>query len=369
MDLKRILSEEKRIPVFRLGESIFLTLAVLFFILPKFFSLSIPNQLVADEKYYVEAALKYSQGNSLVNLEHPPLGKLLIQASTSIFGQNLAAARLPSLIFGTFGIILVFFLSKKLFGKKTAVIASIFLATDPLWAQFSKVAMLDIFVSTLILASAFFLWNYLKSPTFKNLLLFSGLLGLATAVKWVALFLLPAIFVFFAIQKSFKSKQKIALSHWFLILPIFGIFYFLPYLFLPSFDPKSFIHWQYQMSRTNLSGIWFNQPLTSPLWGWFFEKPVFLLSGNEAFLRGGGNPLVFWFWPIVFLVLIKETIVKLKKKSGFELFFLILTFSFLYFPWFVPIRPTFTYYILPAVPFMCIGTSWFFLKIWERNKD
>jgi|GEM_PF-4487328 len=347
---------------------IFLTFIVLFFILPKFSSLAAPNQLIADEKYYIEAALKFGQGNFLENIEHPPLGKLLIATGMSIFGQNLAAARLPSLIFGTFGIVLTFFLTRRLFGVKVAILATLLLAIDPLWAQFSKVAMLDIFVSTLILASVFFLWNYLKSPTFKNLILFTGFLGLATATKWVALFILPLIAVFFAIQNSFNPKKKIVISQIILFLPLFAFFYFLPYLFLPGFDPKSFLWWQYKMSRINLSGIWPYQPLAFPPWKWFFQKPSFLLSNNDALLRGGGNPLVFWLWPIVFLVLVRETIVKLRKKSGFELLFLILAFSFLYFPWFIPIRPTFSYYILPAVPFMCIGTSWILLTIWEKSK-
>lgn len=341
---------------------ILLSSIVLFFFFSNFSSISIPTEL-GDEKYYIDAALDQKIGEFWSNIYHPPLGKLFILWGINIFGINFFGARIFSLIAGSLSIVLVFIIGKTLFSKKIGILAAILLALDPLWGAFSKMAMLDIYLSFFVLLSTFYLWNYFKNPTMKNAVIFGSALGLAAACKWTALFLVgpAAIFLFLSPTKKVSPKAI------FFVFSSFVFFYFLPFvLWAASFDFGQFLKVQYQMSRIHISGIWPIEPLAIPPFLWFFQKPLFWQNQlPHAALISVGNPLLFWTWPILFFWLIKESLIKLAKKK-FELFFLVLIFSFLFFPWLIPFRPTFSYYILPTVPFICIGTAYFLEKIWEK---
>jgi len=347
--------------------SIFLVFILAFFFLSKVFWLSQPNYSIGDEKYYIEAAQKFKQGNFEANPEHPPLGKLLILVGINIFGENIAGTRIPALIFGTVSLLLLFLLSKELFNQKVATLAVLLLSLDPLWAAFSRLAMLDIFVSTFIISSAFIFWRYLKNPKISKAILLGVSLGLAVSVKWNAVFLLGPIFIFLTLQRDIYPKLKPKILNNFLIFAIAVFSYTLIYLFLLNLSFRDFIMAQYDMTRIHLSGIWPENKFTSPAWLWLFSKPLLLDAKDpNSALTSAGNPLVFWLWPATFLILAKEATRKLFQKRT-ELFFVLLIFLFLYLPWFFQIRPTFTFYILPAVPFICIGTAYLLLKIWEKN--
>ena len=347
--------------------SIFLVFILVFFFASKVFWLSEPNYLIGDEKYYIEAAQKFKQGNFEANPEHPPLGKILILAGINIFGENIAGTRIPALIFGTASLLLLFLLSKELFNSKVAILAVLLLSFDPLWAVFSRIAMLDIFVSTFIISSVFLLWRYLKNPKTSTAILLGTSFGLAVSVKWNAVFLLGPILIFLALQPDIYPKLKPKTLNNFLIFAIAILSYTLIYLFFLNLSFKDFIMVQFDMTRIHLSGIWPENKFTTPAWQWLFSKPLFLEAKDpNSALTSAGNPLVFWLWPATFLILAKEAIKKLFQKRT-ELFFVLLIFLFLYLPWFFQIRPTFTFYILPTVPFICIGTAYLLGKFWEKR--
>lgn len=69
----------------------------------------------------------------------PPLYMYLNVPTVAIFGLTPFAARLPSAIFGVLCVPLIYLLAKKLFDRKTALIAAAFMALSPWSIQFSRV--------------------------------------------------------------------------------------------------------------------------------------------------------------------------------------------------------------------------------------
>jgi len=365
--------------VMKLVKKINLGLAILFlilgfFVLTKIFWLGTPAFSTADENYYLEAALQYQKGNYSVNLEHPPLGKLLILAGIDLWGNNPVGWRVPSLVFGTLGIFLVFLLTKVIFkNQRLAIWAAILLSLDFLWFIHSRTAMLDIFVSTFILATTIFLWQYLQKPSTKRAVILGIFLGLTIAVKWVGLFLVGLIVIFSACQSIFNLQAKFRPKDLIFIFLAATLFYLLPYLFFwQDLSLTKFFLIQIKMARIHLGGLWPTQTNAQAAWSWFLpgRSTIYSFVGGEKVtaIIGLGHPLIFWLWPVVFLALAKETLANLPHKKQLGLFFVLAFFSALFFPWLVSLRPTFLFYVLPTVPFVCLGIAYLLEKIWEQGK-
>lgn len=130
------------------------------------FRLGRPPGLMGDEIFYVNAARDilghhagppgaHWLGPGLDSVpEHPPLAKLLIAASIHLFGDNPVAWRLPSVIFGTAAILLTYALVRAAGGRPAlALTAAAVMSVDNLVFVHGRMATLDIFVLTFMLAS------------------------------------------------------------------------------------------------------------------------------------------------------------------------------------------------------------------------
>lgn len=72
---------------------------------------------------------------------HPQLNYILIGLSTSFLGETLVGARLPSVIFGAFGIPAIYLLGRELIGWRGGLIAALFALTWPFHIIFSRLAL------------------------------------------------------------------------------------------------------------------------------------------------------------------------------------------------------------------------------------
>jgi predicted membrane-bound dolichyl-phosphate-mannose-protein mannosyltransferase len=127
------------------------------------------GSLIFDEAYYVNVArilagLPWEQRvypNAIPgldpNLEHPPLAKLFVAASITVFGNNGYAWRLPSVIFGMFSIFAFYLLMKRLTSAKWVPLIATFMFTfDSLVFVHSRIATLDIFFVGFMLMGFYF---------------------------------------------------------------------------------------------------------------------------------------------------------------------------------------------------------------------
>jgi dolichyl-phosphate-mannose--protein O-mannosyl transferase len=153
--------------------------------------------MIFDEKYYVNAArvllrlaVPCHQGScdpyaSMTpgidpNSEHPPLGKLLIAAGIQLYGDNPFGWRFFPIVFGSLAILAIYWLVRAAGGGAwLAVGAASLMAVDNLLLVHGRIATLDIFAVTFMLAGVAF---YLRGHP----LLAGVTLGVGACVKLVA---------------------------------------------------------------------------------------------------------------------------------------------------------------------------------------
>jgi 4-amino-4-deoxy-L-arabinose transferase-like glycosyltransferase len=169
--------------------------------------LSLPTgSLIFDEAYYVNAARiilgttvpagQHYAGAPLgldPNVEHPPLGKVLIALSMAIFGDNGLAYRLPSLVFGMLALGALFLIVRAA-GESVwlAILAVGLFAFDNLSLVHGRIATLDMPVLACILLGA---WCALRERWF----LAGACLAVGTLFKLTALYGLFAVLLLVAL--------------------------------------------------------------------------------------------------------------------------------------------------------------------------
>ena len=179
------------------------------------------HSLIFDEAYYVNAAriilgLPVAQGAHYAgspagldpNMEHPPLGKLIIAGSMLLFGDNGYGWRIPSLIAGmaTLGTL---FLIVRTAGESAwlAVLAVAFLAFDNLSLVHSRIGTLDMLVLAPILFGS---WLALREKW-----ALAGLfVGIGFLVKLTALYGLLAILILLALRfvGAWRARHRIGVA-------------------------------------------------------------------------------------------------------------------------------------------------------------
>jgi dolichyl-phosphate-mannose-protein mannosyltransferase len=131
--------------------------------------LSRPVGLVFDEIFYAQNACRYVIGtpdcgiDQLASRAHPPLGNWIIGLGIKLFGYDEFGWRVMSAVAGTVGVLLLYLLIRRLLrsarpvaGTLGAFAAAALLAGDFLHLVQSRVAMLDVFVTTFVIAAVLF---------------------------------------------------------------------------------------------------------------------------------------------------------------------------------------------------------------------
>ena len=144
-----------------------------------------------DENFYVESSLQMIEsGDYITPVYHekkrfakPILYYWMVVSSFKIFGVSLASARIPSAIFGTLSIGLVFLLGRKLFDSRVGLFSSFILPTIYLHFQISRWSTTDMALSFFILLSLYlFLAEFVLNAFYLSLLLM-GLAETGTSRK------------------------------------------------------------------------------------------------------------------------------------------------------------------------------------------
>src|SRR5450830_924226 len=87
---------------------------------------------------------------------HPPLYYLIMKYWTVVFGYTEISLRIPSIIFGLGTIYFTYLIGKKLFNKKTGLLASILMSTSGLAIYYSQEARMYMMAAFLVSAAVYF---------------------------------------------------------------------------------------------------------------------------------------------------------------------------------------------------------------------
>ena len=126
--------------------------------LTRFWALGFPSTKSFDEVYYATEAQEisrfgYEDNRGYMFIVHPPLGKWLISFSSDIFGNNSLGWRVAPALAGIIGVLLITRIARRMFHSNLfGGIAGLLMALDGMSLVLSRVALLDIFVQTFILA-------------------------------------------------------------------------------------------------------------------------------------------------------------------------------------------------------------------------
>lgn len=162
--------------------------------------------LVASRLSFSDIINQFSPGDF-----HPPAYYLILKIWLTLFGSSEIMARSLSVLFGTVTIYLVYSLSERLFGKKTALVSALLIATSPLHIYYSQEARMYV-LETLIVVKILQLivkvvtgednsLNWVSLFAFSSLLLYTDYLPASIFV---------AVFLFLLLNRG-ALRQKIVL--------------------------------------------------------------------------------------------------------------------------------------------------------------
>ena len=180
----------------------FSTLWVLIAILAVAFALRVvylaADRFHADEALYAGWALRILDGDPFlltVPVDKPPLYLHILAASMRLFGRSEIAARLPNLAASLLGIALTYRLGRRLYGRRAALWAALFIALSPYDILFARTAFTDPMLVLWMLASLYMVAS--------GRWLWAGVaMGLAFATKQHAMTLIPLVLAIGWIQAT-----------------------------------------------------------------------------------------------------------------------------------------------------------------------
>jgi 4-amino-4-deoxy-L-arabinose transferase-like glycosyltransferase len=147
---------------------------------------------------------------------YPPLFDAVTMGFFRILGATVVSARLVSLVFSLLSLWVVFELVCRLYGIKTALVASVLLGLFPGYYWLSRVAMIETMMVFFFLLSLFFFFSWIRNRQDK-MLVFSGLaLGLGFLTKYQVL--IGGVIMLASILLLARDHLKLELSKFALLI-------------------------------------------------------------------------------------------------------------------------------------------------------
>jgi dolichyl-phosphate-mannose-protein mannosyltransferase len=394
----------------------------------RFYHLSAPHEYVFDETYYakdgcLDAGFPYREcgldsPNEQTFTVHPPLGRWIIAGGEALFGNRPFGWRFSSAVFGTLSVTLTALLAYLLFGSVGwAGVAGLLLATESLNFVQSRVSMLDIFLTTFVVAGFLFLvldrrWidrrtdqavvsraeetqpdllglppDHAPSPILRPWRAAAGLaFGAAVATKWSgAPALLAALVLALAWECTRRKRLRLVHPIWEAVRDEgFGLFLFLflvPLMVYVASYARYFVDqgfhltawWRLQVDAANFSiQLRASHPYASRPWTWpLMTRPVSYFykgagTGNAATsaeILGMGNPAIFWGGLVATVWAFMAWIGRRDWRGGL----ITVAFAVQYFPWFLATRTAFFFYMAPMTPFLVLACAYGLKDLWETR--
>jgi dolichyl-phosphate-mannose-protein mannosyltransferase len=351
-------------------------------------NLGAPAQTVFDEAWYTFDAVAYLGGGAFAPTppvvairddstpQHPPLGKWLIAAGIGPYNRPIGW-RLPSMLFGVAGVLLVYLLALTLWRSPWwAGLGGLLVALDGVHIVQSRLAMLDIFMSTFITGGVlcavleYQRRNGIRVPTVTGNRVFGSryllgtgvLLGAAVATKWAGLFILVPVIVLSVIGVAAPApppdgsarRRALNVAMSLIVVPLA--------VYLASYVSFFVQQWPHVAQFLSLQGAMFHYqwhyahmqvessaPISWPLLAHPIRYVWDSAAGRQIVLVG--NPLLWWG----FLAALPLLLYRVVRHRSWQEIVALGGYVLLYGPWLVVPRTRYLFYMLPVVPFMALG--------------
>lgn len=360
----------------------------------RLWSLPSPPSLYWDEQYYVFDAEVYLHGGfgqpvgnpPPVKIDdegtwiHPPMGKWIIALlGVGPLGLHAFGWRLPSALFGIAGVALLYLLALRLWGSPGwAAFAAVLLAFDGLHIVQSRLAMLDIFLSTFIIAGFLFLvldrqrlgraaatrWPRTTRVFGSPWRLWAGVaFGAAVATKWSGFYALALAVLLCAVwslrrdgpRDRSRAREAATIVLSLAVVPLlvyllsYGAFFSQHGFAVHDFVTLQIRMLQYQEHHLKV------QPENSRPWTWpLLLHPIQYFAETRGTsvskIVALGNPVLWWG----FLLSLPVAAFTALRRPRWQEAVAFGGYAAMFLPWLLVPRSQFIFYMLPAVPFMCL---------------
>jgi len=308
-----------------------------------------------------QAVNEYLKGNFLKNFyifDNPPLGKYIFTAFSLINPVEIGM-RLASVVFGFLAVVAVYFLARKFYGDKTALLAAIFTAFSIIHIQFSRYVQFEAMLSFFYVITFYFFFEFLEKRTNKNAVLLGISSALGFLVKFAFIYAILTIIILCIVKKLIWIKRKPTFSLFIdnkllkaLIVFIVVFFLIWPNSLYPintkitinaegAFEthkidiniPTLLLAFGYRFTQVN-EAVTNSILLSIPVIGHFF---FFLVKESFIFI-------IFFFLGIYAIF---------RKKEKNDLYLLLIVALFFIFLWIQNVRYTYRYLTI-IIPFLAI---------------
>ena len=343
-----------------------LGLILLLTALIRFWNLGTPDKLVFDEVYYVDGAKDFltngveTTKGAAEFVVHPPVGKWLIALGIQILVDSPAGWRLSAAIFGTFSILLIYFVALRLFSSQfLALVSAGLMSIDGLHLVMSRTALLDIFLMFFLLAAFLALLH-------ERHIVAALLLGLALGTKWSAIYFIAAILIYLLVINRRRALLYLP------IIPITYLFTWSGWLISDKGWSRDYSSnplislFQYHREILNFhTGLTTEHSYEASPWNWlvlgrptsfFYESPK--SCGAESCsqeILAMGTPIIWWFGLVALFITLGYFITRRERGAGLILLALLSN----YLPWLLfPERTTFYFYAIAFLPYLILAITY-----------
>ena len=217
-----------------------------------------------------------------------------------LLGLNEFSARLPAAFIGILTVVVLYYLVKELFDRRTALVAALFIAISPWHIQFSRIAFRAILIPLLFCLALLLFVKSFKRPKYlpASALLFAfSLYTYASARVFIPLFMLGLLIIFW--QHFWKHKQQTLIA-----LILFSCI-FIPLLIF-WISPEG-------MARAKGTGLEL-EPLTIAKYYISYFDPFFLFIKGDSIPRHSAAKIgeLYYF---EFITVLGGIFYLLRKKS------------------------------------------------------
>ena len=148
-------------------------------------------------------------------LLHPPFHRAIITVSYIFMGISEFSSRFPTVLFGVLGILATYLLAKDITGdKKIALISATTLAISAYYFIYTRMAMMEVIITTFVTLSIYSFSRYCKENTYRNAIIFGILTGFAMLTKIYGFLIIPILvmYVFLTRKHRLLLDKKLWLS-------------------------------------------------------------------------------------------------------------------------------------------------------------